>query len=387
MPMLIQGGNVLRPDGRMERGDILIDGGVIREVSAGISAGTGAELIDASGLTLAPGFIDLHVHGGGGFSLATPDPDEIRSYARWAVAYGVTSFLASICAPDLEVALDYMRAVSQAAGPVAGGANLLGIHLEGPFVSHERRGALPDSWLLPPDPRTLDGLLQAANGLLRLVTIAPELPGADRLVRTAAARGATVAVGHTDAGYATAVKAFQAGATHVTHAWNAMRPWHQRDPGPLGAALDCPQATIEVIADGVHLHPTTVRLLIRAFGADRIVLVSDAVAPAGLPAGTFRIGEQVARLEDGRMLLPDGTIAGSAATMDQLVRAVIEWGCAQPAQALRMASAVPARVLGVAQRKGAIQPGWEADIVALDGVLGVAMTWVAGNLVYQRPGR
>lgn len=381
MRTLIHSGQLLWADGRIAPGDLLLADGFIAEVAERIEPTPHAERFDAAGLTIAPGFIDLHVHGGGGFSLITRDPGETADYARWVAANGVTSFLASLCAGGLQEALEFVRAAAQV-GRVEGGANMLGIHLEGPFLSAARRGALPAGWPLAPDVPTLVRILEAADGELRLMTLAPELPGAEAVLRVALDAGVVVAVGHTDASFEQAGAAFEAGASHVTHAFNAMRPWHHREPGPLGAALRA-NATIEVIADGVHLHPATVRLLAGAFGPDRVCLVTDAVAPAGLAEGSFRIGGSEARLRDGRMQLPDGTIAGSVATMDQLVRNAAAWAVTL-AEALRMVSATPARALGLGDRKGTLGPGLDADIVALDGDLGVAATWVGGVPVFRR---
>jgi N-acetylglucosamine-6-phosphate deacetylase len=377
--ILLSGAEIVTPDGILEAASVLIEDGVIAAVGTHLDAG-GADETDLSGCVLAPGFVDVHVHGGGGHSLITSDPAEIQSYARWAVSQGVTSFLATVCTPDVDGALACLRAVA-AAGETTDGARLLGANLEGPFVSPQRRGALPPSWPTAPYSETFQRLHEASNGRLRLITIAPELPGALDVIREAVATGVRVSVGHTDAAYEIAREAFAAGATHVTHAFNAMRPFHHREPGPLGAALEAGGVTVEVIADGVHLHPATVRMLVCAFGPERVALVTDGVTPAGLDSGAFRIGEAEARLENGRMTLPDGTIAGSVATMADVVRNVVRWGVADIAVAATMAATTPARALGLDAR---IAPGCPADLVALTPDLEVARTWVAGRLVYQR---
>jgi N-acetylglucosamine-6-phosphate deacetylase len=217
-----------------------------------------------------------------------------------------------------------------------------------------------------------------------MMTVAPELPGAPALMAAAASAGVSISLGHTNAHFDTAATAFKAGASHVTHALNAMRPFHHRDPGVVGAALDASGVTIEVVADGVHLHSATVRMLLRAFGPERAALVTDAVTPAGLDQGLFRIGNEEAVLASGRIVLADGTIAGSAATMDGLLRNVVGWGCATLSEAVRMLSTVPASVAGSGATRGRIAPGYAADIVALTADLEVAATWVAGRQVYSR---
>ncbi len=382
----IRGARILTPDESIESGTVVFDGaGRITAVGSGAMPPPGAEITDARGLTLAPGFIDLHVHGGGGFSLATKDSSEIESYARWVVSRGVTGFLATVFASDFDEALAFVGAAGFVSDrPPGGGAEILGINLEGPFVNPKRRGALPKAWVRAPNPAELAALSNASNGSIKLTTLAPEIPGAERLLRIALEDRIVVAIGHTDATYEEALGAFEGGASHVTHAFNGMRPFHHRDPGPVLAAIDSPHVTLELIADGVHLHPATVRAIVRAAGSDRITLVSDAVPPAGLNSGVFQLGNEEARLTAGRVLLPDGTIAGGAATMDRMVRNVVEWGAAGLTDAARMASTVPARVLRLSERKGRIASGYDADLVALDGHLEVAMTWVAGRLVYAR---
>jgi N-acetylglucosamine-6-phosphate deacetylase len=261
--MLLKGGRAVMLGGRIEVVDVLITGGRIEAVGAPLEAGE-ATVYNAGGLVLAPGFIDVHVHGGGGYSLITNDAEEIVHYARWVVKYGVTSFLATICADSPQAGVECVRAAARIAGPIEGGATLLGVNLEGPFVSPDRGGALPTGWIEEPDLQLLGRLLAAGNGTVRAMTVAPELPGAHDVIKAARDSGMFVSVGHTDAKHRQAAAAFGAGASHVTHAFNAMRPLHHREPGPLGAALESPGVTVEVIADGVHLHPATVALLVRA---------------------------------------------------------------------------------------------------------------------------
>jgi len=381
----LTGARIITPDRTIDDGVVLIDEGRIVEAGPGVPVPEGAAATDLAGTTLVPGFVDLHVHGGGGRSLATREPEELRAYARWAAGRGVTGFLASVLAPTPEAALPCLEAVAGATGDIEGGARLLGAHLEGPFVSPHRRGALPAPWLHAPDAALLARYLDAARGNLRVLTLAPELPGADAVLSQAVAAGVVVAVGHTDATYEQARAAFQAGARHVTHAFNAMRPFHHRDPGPLAAAIDAPDITLELIADGVHLHPAAARLLVSAAGPDRVALVTDAVPPAGAESGAFRLGDADATLEGRRVTLPDGTIAGGASTMDALVRTVVADGVASLPDAVRMAATVPARVLGLERARGRIAPGYDADLVVLDGEMAVLKTFVGGELAYSRP--
>ena len=384
MPAAIKCQSILTPSGS-EPGILLTaDDGTIDAIGAALEVPAGVRVIELPNATLVPGFIDIHVHGGGGFSLATSDPEEIRNYARWVVSHGVTSFLPTICAGGITEGLEFVRTAAQATGQVDGGANVLGVNLEGPFVSDEMRGALPKAWLRGFEPALLKIFADTAEGQLRLITIAPEVDVNERLLSQALARGAKVSIGHSNASSDTAKIAFNYGATHITHLFNAMRPFHHREPGIVGAAYDHSDVTMEMIADGVHLDPTTVAIIVRLFGADRITLVSDAVPPAGSDYGEFRLGQEVARLVGDRVLLDDGTISGGAETMDHIVRNVIWWQAADLADAACMASSVPARVIGLGDRKGRIAPGFDADLVALDPQLNVVMTWVHGRVVYSR---
>jgi N-acetylglucosamine-6-phosphate deacetylase len=386
MPTIIKCQSVITPDGTITPGAILVSNdGRIAEVGREIDAPAAAESHDLRDATLVPGFIDLHVHGGGGFSLATRDWHEIESYARWVVSRGVTGFLATVFAADLDEALEFVRV----AGSISdwapeGGAEIHGINLEGPFINPKRRGALPETWVTAASVRDLAALSEASDYSIALVTVAPEIPGAEDVLQDALKEWTVVAVGHTDATYDEARRAFESGASHLTHAFNGMRPFHHRDPGPVLAALDSPGVTIEVIADGVHLHPATLRALVRAAGPSRIALITDAVPPAGLGSGAFRVGNEEAQLVGGRLLLPDGTIAGSSATMDQALRNLVEWQASDLPDAVRMVSTTPARVLRLDERKGRIASGFDADLVALDSDSAVVMTWVGGRLVFRR---
>jgi N-acetylglucosamine-6-phosphate deacetylase len=233
-----------------------------------------------------------------------------------------------------------------------------------------------------PDAELLERFIGAARGRLRLITVAPEREGALALIGRAAEQGLRVALGHTDAGFEESLRAFEEGASHVTHAFNAMRPFHHREPGPVGAALRS-GATVEVIADGVHLHPAVVQLLVAALGPERVALVSDAVSAAGLGAGEAVIGGQRARVEGGRVVLPDGTLAGSASTLAEAVRDVVRWTGASLCEVSRMASGTPSRLLGLEAETGALRAGLRADIVAVDEEMRVTHTWCGGRLVYR----
>lgn len=377
---LLRADRIITPDDELTPGWVAIERGLIAAVGEGDVPPTG-RVEEMQNVTLIPGFVDIHVHGGGGHSLTTADTGEIDAYSEWAASTGVTAFLATVVAADLDEGLRFGNAIAGAKTRV--GANIIGANFEGPFLSPERLGAIPPSWLTPPDEDTFERIWQACGGKLRVITLAPELDGADVVVQLALKKGIVVSAGHTDVDHDGALVAFRSGVSHITHAFNAMRPFHHRDPGPIGAALDAENVTVELIADGVHLHASTVCMLVGAFGPGRIALITDATPLARAAEGSFRIGGSEARVSDGRATLASGTIAGSVATMDEIVRNVVSWGVSDLPDAVRMASTVPATVAGQGGRKGRISPGYDADIVALDVDLQVVGSWVGGDRVYD----
>jgi N-acetylglucosamine-6-phosphate deacetylase len=257
---------------------------------------------------------------------------------------------------------------------------IVGIHLEGPWLNERRRGAQEAAHLRAPDPGELEALVQAAGGAVRLVSLAPELPGALQLIERVVAAGAVAGIAHSDATYAEAQAGVAAGARHAIHTFNGMRPLHHREPGVIGAVLDAPEVSCELIADGMHVAPAIARLLWRAKGPARLVLVTDATEAAGLPDGRYRLGETAIDVRGGRALTPAGSLAGSTLTMDAAVRNLRDWGVPL-GEALSMASATPARVAGLEGRKGAVAPGYDADLVVLDEALRPAAAMAAGHWV------
>jgi N-acetylglucosamine-6-phosphate deacetylase len=363
MPELtLQGGRVLTPQGVVQA-DLHVRDGTIDSIGGSTRGG---EVVALDGRWLLPGFVDVHVHGGGGADATTDDPDELRALARFHARHGTTALLATtVPAPPerLLAALAAIRAV--AAAPDGEGAVVLGAHLEGPFVSRSRAGALAARHLRDPDSALAERLL--AGGGVRIVSLAPELPGAAALVRQVVAAGAIASLGHSDATYARASACIAAGARAATHAFNAMRPLHQREPGVLGAALADDRVTCELICDGVHVHPALVRLAHRAKGPGRAMLVTDAISATGMPDGAHRLGDREVHVAGGRVTLPDGeTLAGSTLTMDRALRIAVE-RCGIPLRdAARMAATTPALLLGIADRTGVLAPGRRADVVVLD---------------------
>ena len=358
---LLAGGRVVTPDTVLDPGWIRLAGDVIDAVGSGPAPGQPA--VDLRGQWVLPGFIDIHVHGGGGASFTEGTDDQARQAAAFHRGQGSTTMLASLVTAPL-------AELEAGAGMLAGLADdgvIAGLHLEGPFLSPARRGAQDPRHMIAPDVAVFERLHAAARGHLRVITLAPELPGALAVIKAAAQGGVRVAVGHTDATAEVTMAAIDAGATHATHLFNGMRPLHHREPGAVGALLDRHEVTCEVIADGVHLDDITVRLATRAAGPDRLVLVSDGMAAAGMPDGRYQLGSQRVTVAGGvaRLLEDPAAIAGSTATLADVVRHAIAAGLPVPAAAAA-ASTTPARVLGLAGRTGALSPGLAADLVVCD---------------------
>lgn len=368
--LLLTGARVLTPG--EEAGWVAVEAGRIAAVGGPADRPPAAtETVELADRLVVPGFVDLHVHGGGGAQFMSGDPVQCRKAGRFHVGHGTTALLATTLTAPHDDLLAAVQGIAAAGDPA-----IAGIHLEGPWLSPERPGAQDAAALRDPDPGELAELMAA--GPVRLVSVAPERPGALALIERIAAAGATAALAHTDATYDEAIAGLDAGARHAVHVFNAMRPLHHREPGVIGAVLERDAVTCEVIADGHHVHPAVVRLLARLKGPGATVLVTDAIEAAGLPDGEYRLGTAPVQVRDGRALTPSGHLAGSTLTLDAAVRNVCAWGIPLP-DALRMASTTPATVLGL--RKGRIAPGYDADLAVLDADLQPVATLVAGAFV------
>jgi len=340
------------------------------------------EVIDLQGRILAPGFIDLHVHGALGRDTMDADPEALRAMARFYAAHGVTGFLATTMTAPSDAILAALEAVGRARAEGTGGAALLGAHVEGPYLDVERRGCQDASLVRPAEPAEYRRLLD--TGVVRLLTLAPEYPENRELLCEAVSRGIAVAAGHTRASYDDMVRAVEMGVSQVTHLFNGMEPLHHRTPGAVGAALALDAIRCQVIADNVHLHPATLKLAARAKGPDGVILVTDAMAGTGMPDGEYPLGGVVVTVRDGIARDPDGALAGSTLTMERAVANMAAASGMGLAAALTMATHTPARALGIGERKGRVAPGYDADLVALEEDLTVALTMVAGEVVFRR---
>jgi N-acetylglucosamine-6-phosphate deacetylase len=366
---------VVTPEGVLDEATVRIDGDRIAEVSPA----TPRQRADLRAAWVVPGFVDLHVHGGGGHTFTTGDRDHARATAAFHRRHGTTTMLASLVTAPRRETLDHAGALAE----LVHNGDLAGVHLEGPYLSTARCGAQHPAYLRDPDPAELADLI--GLGVVRTVTVAPELPGALAAIEQLRAHGIVGAVGHTDATYEQALAAVAAGATLATHLCNAMRPIHHRDPGPIVALLDSPGVVCEVVADGVHLHDGMVRHIARVAGADRVALVTDAIAAAGMADGGYELGGQEVSVADGvARLSSSGVIAGSTLTMAAAFRRVVQSGVSI-VDVARMASTTPARVLGLDGDVGAVAPGLRADLVLLDDELRVVSVLRRGEPLLSRP--
>ena len=337
------------------------------------------DAIDLEGATVIPGLVEVHSHGNSGHDFSDGDYAGLKEMARYYLQCGVTSFApASMTLPYEVLRKAFATAKQLVSDAPEGCAVLRGIQMEGPYFSYKKRGAQNADYLKEPDFDGFQTLFEECDGLVRIVDIAPELPGAEEFIRKAS-KLCTVSVAHTDAGYDHAKDAFAAGATHLTHLYNAMPGINHRNPGVIPAAVECPHVRAELICDGFHIHPSTVRLAFTMFGAQRMILISDSGRCAGQPDGTeFELGGQMATLVDGVAKLADGTIACSATNLYQCLVNAISFGIPEE-DAIRACTFNPACALGVQGEVGSIAPGKVADFIICRGDFTGKRVFLGGN--------
>lgn len=370
---VIQAGRVLTPQEEIADAVVVIEDGKIAAVGPrdSVRVHPQAKEILASDMIVAPGFVDIHIHGAGGHDVMSSTEEALGAIARTVARHGTTSLVATtVTAPpdetrkSLEEITRYIKSSANTQPPESPAAEFVGIHLEGPFISLTRRGVHPAGAIAKPSPALLDRYLDTAAGLVKILTLAPEVPGALELVERAYARGVVVALGHTDATYEQAHTAIFRGARHAVHVFNAMRPFSHRETGVLGAVLTDSSVTAEVIADGVHVDDPAIRLLLAAKGPQLVILVSDGTAATGMKDGSYRLGTFDVTVSGGVCRNREGKLAGSTLTLDRAVQNMVRIGVPL-IEAVRMATLNPARRIGIEQRKGVIAPGADADLVFL----------------------
>jgi N-acetylglucosamine-6-phosphate deacetylase len=347
--------------------------------------GVAVEVIDLGSWHLAPGYIDLHIHGFRGHDVTIGSHEDVEMMARELPRTGVTSFfptIATIGRPEMAQQVQMVADVAENQGH-SPSAEILGMRLEGPFISKEKKGAQYAPAIRPPDPIEMEELAKKGRGWVRIVDYAPEEDEEFRFLATLVRLGILACIGHTAATYEQAIAAIDEGAGHSTHLFNAMTPLEHRAPGVPGALLTDQRATVEFIVDGIHVHPAVIKLAMAARGIRDIALVTDAVAPAGLPDGEYEFVGRKVLVREGAVRLTTGSLAGSILTLDRAVRNIVAFTERAWSEAISMATHTPARIAGLAPRKGSIVPGADADLVALDDQGFVQQTWVRGHLAYQ----
>lgn len=340
------------------------------------------ELINGGGCVALPGFIDVHVHGAVGHDTMNAAEEALLAMARFYASHGVTAFLPTTMTSSDEATFAALQNVAQHMGPVAGGATILGVHLEGPYINVKMKGAQEGSYIRLADPKAYEKWLDLDT--IRQVTVAPEFPENRKFIEACIARGINVSIGHTAATYEEVQQAVILGARQATHTFNAMTGVHHRNPGTAGAVLTMDEIACELIADNIHVHPAIMKLIVRAKGANRVVLITDAIMGAGLADGQYELGGQPVFVRNGMATLADGTLAGSILTMDRALRNILAATGLPLAEAWPMTSANAASQLGLAHRKGQLAPSFDADIVLLDDANQVTLTMAGGRVVYRR---
>jgi len=380
--MLFYGGTLYARDGVLSPGWLRTEGNRIQALGADDPPPAGDALaIDLAGHALAPGLIDLHAHGALGMDTMDATPEALRAIAAFYARHGVTGFLpTTVTAPHADV-LAALRNVARAMREGTRGATVLGAHVEGPWLDASRLGAQDGRYVRAPSLDELRDMLE--TGVVRLLTLAPELPGTSAVVDSALERGVVLAAGHTRATWEEMVAAAERGVRHVTHLFNGMEPLHHRQPGVVGAALTLSAVTCQLIADNIHVHPAVLNLAWRAKGTDGIALVTDAMRGAGMPDGIYTLGGLEVHVQNGVARLPAGNLAGSTLTMERAVVNMMAATGLPLVEALRMATVVPARVLGLGGHKGCLAPGYDADLVVLDGQCRVCQTVIGGDVLYS----
>lgn len=368
---------------KFERASLKISDGII-QICRTEDLATGGEVIDAAGKKIIPGFIDVHTHGAVGFDVNGADTDALRKIGRFFAGNGTTSWLASVLTDtkeQTEWCIDQYLNFDQSKADTS---NLLGIHLEGPFLAKEYKGAMPEYLLAVPDLGLVQEYQERARGGIRYMTVSPEIPGAVELIPELKKLGIVTAIGHSGAGYEISMKAIRAGAACSTHTFNAMRLLHQHEPAILGAALET-DIYCEMICDGLHLHPGIVRLLMKTKGTDRLVAITDSIMAAGLPDGRYHLGVNEVVVKNGdATLVENGTRAGSTLTQIRALRNVLAYTGCSLEEALPVFTENPAKLIGVWDRKGSIESGKDADLVILDDNLNIERVFLRGNLFQDR---
>ncbi len=386
MKLALKGGKIITPFRIIKKGTILIEDAHIAELGevTDVIVPPDAQVIDISGKAVCPGFVDLLIHGALGRDFSEGNEQDYEIISRRFLQNGSTTLMASLYAKPEEQMLKNIRMLSDyiLSHP---DSNIRGIHLEGPYLNKAFKGAMNESYLWTPSLESWQKMWDASQGLVKLMTIAPELPGALDVIRDAAKKGVVISIGHSMATYKEIELAIDNGAAHVTHMFNAMKPLHHREPGVALAALLRDELKIELIADTYHVHPAMMEFLLKVKKPNGIILITDSITPGGMHEGEeFEFADQKVRIKGGKAVLDNGTIAGSTLTLNYAIKNMVETAGARITEAVRMASLNGAKVLNMDRKKGILSVGRDADLVVLGDDYAVDMTIMAGKIVYRR---
>lgn len=386
MNKVLLNAEVITPFHSRKNSTVVIENNKIKELIQGKKANfpSDHEIIDLAGKYLIPGLIDLHIHGAGGHDFAKFGAREIDDLTRVLLSHGITGILVTLPPKPKKELIKDVRNFSELISKLRHPNIICGIHLEGPFLNKKMHGALNPDTFWEPDFEDWCSLFEACRGNLKLMTIAPELPGCLDIIRDASVKGVVTSLGHTEADYENILMAIDNGVSQVTHIYNAMHPVHHRDPGVLGACYVSDELKVQLIADGIHVHPVTMKFLVKIKSVNGILLVSDAIPAATKPDGKYEFAGQEITIKDSKAFLADGTIAGSCLTLDRAVKTMVEQVEVPVTGAVRMATLNPARVLRKDDFKGIISVGKDADLVVMNRDLEVEMTILQGEIVYRK---
>lgn len=376
----IRGGIIITPERKLPHHTVVVEGEKILAIEPeGVWPSPWDEVIDAQGLLVTPGMIDLHIHGVDGVDTLDATEEALQKMASFLSRHGVTAFLPTTVAASPISISKSIQAVKNSRW-MKDGAECLGIHLEGPYLNPNYAGAQSQQHMRPVDPKEYREWLR--SGVVRLITLAPELEGALEFISEGCEQGVCFAVGHSGADYERIMVSASYGLSQATHLFNGMASYHHRQPGAVGAVLDCETIIPQIIVDGIHIHPAAVRLVIKIKGPDKVILISDAMRATGLPDGQYALGDQIVLVKNGVARTAKGGLAGSTLTLDSALRNVMQFTRLQIHEALPMVTSVPAKTIGL-KHKGKIEAGADADIIVLNDELEVCLTMVKGEVVYR----